>query len=329
MQGEAFPRWLGVLLLMAIATTFGANHIFARVAFDHGTSVSTAVAVRSAGTALFVLVLLRIQGVSLKLAAATRWRAAGIGALIALQSWLIYSAVARIPVALALLAFNTYPLLFVLISSAMGTERLSARTLVTMPVALIGLALALDVAGNSGDMAGRWAEIGAGVSFALGAAVTFATVLFLNTRWLKDVDGRVRTLLTMSAAAVCSRRAPPREFRRRERLAGAALPAFWRGHGAVHGAAAHAAAIRWRNFRRRGAVLAYHSRPSVAPRFRRFHGGGATARCGKKAYLTRLCHAYGEPPECEGVGLTDVPSTNSERRRMRRRAATSVPRSLT
>lgn len=202
MQGEALPRWLGVLLLMAIATTFGANHVSARVAFDHGTSVSTAVAVRSAGTALFVLALLRFQGVPLKLAAATRWRAAGIGALIALQSWLIYSAVARIPVALALLAFNTFPLMFVLISAAAGVERLRARSLAVMLVALIGLALALDVTGTSGDVAGRWAEIGAGVSFALGAAVTFASVLFLNTRWLKDVDGRVRTLFTLSAAGV-------------------------------------------------------------------------------------------------------------------------------
>ena len=187
---------------MAIATVFGANHVCARIAFDHGTSVSTAVAVRSAGTALFVLALLRVQGVSLKLPAATHWRAAGIGALIALQSWLIYSAVARIPVGLALLAFNTFPMLFMLISSAAGVERLSARALVAMPAALVGLALALDVVGKSGDMAGRWAEIGAGVSFALGAAVIFATVLFLNTRWLKEVDGRVRTLLTLGVAAV-------------------------------------------------------------------------------------------------------------------------------
>lgn len=201
MRPATLPRWLGVLALMAIATTFGGNHISARVAFDHGTSVSTAVAVRSAGTALFVLALLRVQRVSLALPAATRWRAAGIGALIALQSWFIYSSVARIPVALALLAFNTFPMLFVLISSAAGAERLTRRALIAMPVALVGLAFALDVLGTGGDIAGRWAEIGAGVSFALGAAVTFATVLFLNLRWLKDVDGRVRTLFTLSASA--------------------------------------------------------------------------------------------------------------------------------
>jgi drug/metabolite transporter (DMT)-like permease len=110
--------------------------------------------------------------------------------------------VARIPVALALLAFNTFPMMFTLLSWATGSERPARRALVAMPVALCGLALALDVLGASGDVVGRWVEIGAGVAFALGAAVSFATALFLTSRWLKDVDGRLRTLLTTSTVAV-------------------------------------------------------------------------------------------------------------------------------
>lgn len=202
MHDAPVPRWLGVALLMLIATTFGGNHIAARVAFDHGANVTTAVAIRSVGTVLFVLALLRLQGVPIALPAALRWRAAVIGMLVAVQSFCIYSAVARIPVALALLAFNTFPLLFVLISWAAGSERVSGRALAAMPVALAGLALALDVTGSGGDVAGRWAEIGSGVGFALGAAVSFASVLYLNARWLKSVDGRVRTLVTMGVVAV-------------------------------------------------------------------------------------------------------------------------------
>ena len=202
MQARPVPRWLAVVLLMSIATVFGANHIAARVAFDHGANVTTAVAVRSHGTTLFVLVLLRLQGVPMALPAGLRSRAALIGVLLAIQSYCIYSAVARIPVALALLAFNTCPLLFVLISWAAGGEHLSRRALVAMPVALVGLALALDVTGQSGDIAGRWAEIGPGVGYALGAAAAFAFVLYLNGRWLKSVDGRVRTLVTMGVVAM-------------------------------------------------------------------------------------------------------------------------------
>ncbi len=202
MSGNPFPRWAAVATLMTIATVFGSNHIAARIAFDHGVNITTAVAVRSIGAAAFVLTLLLARRVPLALPAATRRRAIGVGMLIALQSYCLYSAVARIPVALALLAFNTFPMMFTLLSWATGGERPARRALIAMPVALCGLALALDVFGKSGDIAGRWAEIGAGVGFALGAAVTFAAALYLTSRWLKDVDGRLRTFITMSTVAV-------------------------------------------------------------------------------------------------------------------------------
>ncbi len=202
MQGKPFPRWLSIALLLVIATTFGSNHIAARIAFDHGVNVTTAVAARSIGAALFVGALLLASRVPLALPAATRWRAIAVGVLIAVQSYCLYSAVARIPVALALLAFNTFPMMFSLISWATGAERPARRALIAMPVALCGLALALDVFGARGDIAGRWAEIGTGVGYALGAAVSFATALYFTSHWLKDVDGRLRTLLTMSTVAV-------------------------------------------------------------------------------------------------------------------------------
>ena len=193
---------LGVALLMLVASVFAANHIAARLAFDHGASVEAAVAVRSGVTALALVALMRLQGVSMRLAAPTLGRGLVIGLLVSVQSFCLYSAVARIPVALALLAFNTYPLLLVLLSWVAGGERPPRRALVAMPVALLGLALALDVIGSARAVEGRWAEIGAGVGFALGASTSFVGVLFLTTRWLKDVDGRLRTLLTMAVTAV-------------------------------------------------------------------------------------------------------------------------------
>lgn len=202
MHGKPFPRWLSIALLLAIATTFGSNHIAARYAFNHGVNITTAVAVRSIGAALFVLALLLASRIPLALPNATRARAVGIGVLIAVQGYCLYSAVALIPVALALLAFNTFPMMFTLLSWAADKQRPARRALIAMPTALIGLALALNVFGARGDIAGRWAEIGAGVGWALGAAVTFATALLLTSRWLKDVDGRLRTFLTMTTVAV-------------------------------------------------------------------------------------------------------------------------------
>jgi len=195
------PR-LGVVLLLIIAMAFGSNHVAARVAFEHGASVTTAVAVRATCTAIFVLVLARLQGVRIALPQPRLARAIGVGAILAVQSYCLYAAVARIPVALALLAFYTFPMMLALLSWATGGERPGGRALAAMPVALVGLALALDVFGQTAGISARWAEIGAGVGFALAAAVSFALVLLFTTRWLKDVDGRVRTFYTTGVAAV-------------------------------------------------------------------------------------------------------------------------------
>jgi drug/metabolite transporter (DMT)-like permease len=198
---QPISRWAGIALMLVIATVFGSNHIAARVAFDHGSNVTTAVAFRSAGTALFVLVLLLASGISLKVERKALGHAMAVGVLLAVQSYCLYSAVARIPVALALLAFNTHPMALSLLSWATGGERPARRVLLAMPVALAGLALALDVWGRTGDFAGRWAEIGAGVLWATGASLSFAFAMLQTTRRLGSMDGRLRSLLTMSVVA--------------------------------------------------------------------------------------------------------------------------------
>jgi drug/metabolite transporter (DMT)-like permease len=178
---------------MLIAVVFSANHISARVAFDHGASVPTAVLARSVVTAAVVFALLRLLRLPLAMPGATLGRAVLIGLVLAAQSYCLYSAVALIPVALALLAFNTFPVMLSLMAWAAGRGRPGVRAALAMPVALAGLSIALDVWGK---------PLGAGVLWAFGAAFAFATVLFLTDLWLKDVDGRVRSMLTMATTAV-------------------------------------------------------------------------------------------------------------------------------
>ncbi len=176
------PRWLGVALLLVIAVTFALNHVSARIAFDHGASVVTGVVFRSGGTALALLALLLALRVPLALPRPTLGRALAIGVVVAVQSYC-----------------NTYPMLFALMTWAAGVERPSRGAFLAMLVALFGLALALDVARAGGELAARWSEIGAGVAFATGSSLSFASVLFLNARWLHGVDGRVRSFLTMAS----------------------------------------------------------------------------------------------------------------------------------
>lgn len=199
---SALPRWLSAALLLLIATTFASNHVAARVAFDHGVNVATAVAVRSSSTAIFVWALLRAARVPLYMTRPTLWRALGIGALLSVQSLCLYSAVARIPVAIALLVFNTFPILLGLLSWVTGSGRPKPRAFVAMAMALCGVTLALDAFGLADDsLRVGDAAMAVGVAFALVAALAFAAVLLLTTRWLADTDGRLRSFVLMLVVA--------------------------------------------------------------------------------------------------------------------------------
>jgi drug/metabolite transporter (DMT)-like permease len=195
----------GIALMLFIATVFASNHIAARFAFDDGLGVTTAVTVRSFATAACLVALIAFFKVPINLSKGLIGKGIVIGSLIAWQSYCLYSAVARIPVALALLVFNTFPIVMALMSWLLGGEQPKKRTWIAMPIVLIGLTLALDVVGKFGsieEIGHRWRDIGPGVLYGLMASLSFATALFLTSRWMKGVDGRVRALLSMTTVGV-------------------------------------------------------------------------------------------------------------------------------
>ena len=192
------------LTLLLIALMMGANHVSARLAFNHGVDVVTAVSFRSGVTALVVGLILWQQQVSLALTSRHKKFLPLIGALIAVQSVCLYSSVARLPVALALLVFNTYPLSTAFWARMLYGHRPERAVLLSMPVMLIGLALALDVLGAASGLgaAAQWGQIGAGVVFAMGASATFGLAMVLTQYEAGDLDGRLRTFTTMAQVAV-------------------------------------------------------------------------------------------------------------------------------
>ena len=201
-QSRLSPLAFATLLL--IACMMGANHVAARLAFNSGLDVATAVAARSFSTALVVTVLVVYAAVPRQI---NRQQARGMlaaGVLVGLQSQCLYSAVARLPVALALLAFNTYPL-WAALWERLFYKRLPERaTLVAMPIILLGLALALDVSGAASGLgaSAQWSQIGQGVLFALAGAAAFGLALVCVQHETAGVDGRVRTASTMSLAGL-------------------------------------------------------------------------------------------------------------------------------
>lgn len=194
----------GFLILLLIALMMGANHVAARTAFNHGVDVVTAVVFRSTVTAVVVALILWQQKVSFQLTRRQQKNLLVIGALIAVQSVCLYSSVARLPVALALLGFNTYPLMTALWARVLYGHRPERAVLWAMPVLLLGLALALDVFGAASGLgaAQHWGQIGVGVAFALAASTTFGLALVITQHEAAEVDGRLRTFTTMGTVAV-------------------------------------------------------------------------------------------------------------------------------
>jgi len=190
--------------LLLIAFMMGANHVAARTAFNHGLDVVTAVTVRSLITASVVALILWQQKVAFRVLPAQRKYLGLVGLLITVQSVCLYSAVARLPVALALLAFNTYPLTTALWARILYGHQPERAVLWAMPVLMAGLALALDVLGAASGLgaAQHWGQIGAGVGFALAASTTFGLALVLTQHETVGVDGRLRTFITMATVGV-------------------------------------------------------------------------------------------------------------------------------
>ena len=194
----------GFATLLLIALMMGSNHVAARLAFQNGVDVTTAVTVRSGATALVVALLLWRARVRIQLTPRHRRGLLAIGLLVGVQSLCLYSAVARLPVALALLAFNTYPLWTALWARLVYQHRPEPIMLRAMPVMLLGLTMALDVIGAASGLGaqGQWTVIGTGVAFALAAAATFGLALVLTQHEAGELDGRVRTFSTMGSVFV-------------------------------------------------------------------------------------------------------------------------------
>lgn len=194
---QALSRHTAILLLLCIGSSFASGHIAARISFDHGTGLLTAVAFRSGFGLILLSAIVIWQKQALTINRTTiPWQIA-LGLLIAVQSISIYSAVAIIPVGIALLAANTFPAQLALISWALGGERPTRRTALIMMGILLGLLLALDIPQlMRSDLANIQTWV-IGISLGLFAAFSFALGLWITEHKLREVNGSTRTFYIM------------------------------------------------------------------------------------------------------------------------------------
>ena len=188
-------RSSGTLLCLGSAAAFGAMAIFGKLAYDEGASVGTLLAVRFALAAVLFWALVAARGGLAEVRALSR-RDLGLGLALggvgyAAQAGCYFAALERIDASLLALVLYSFPAMVAVAAAFLGRERLDARRLAALGLALGGIALV--VAG-----AGAGALDPAGAVLGLMAAVVYSTYILVS----EPVAGRLRPLVL--CALVCT-----------------------------------------------------------------------------------------------------------------------------
>ena len=120
-----------------------------RFAYDAGAGTLTIVMTRTTiAAAALALLLGAARACRCGFDRRERWAAPLIGLFMAGYSGAFYMGLEYMPVALTVVTFYTYPLVTGLFRWLTGKERFGAAGMIALPLAFLGLVLALDVSGG-------------------------------------------------------------------------------------------------------------------------------------------------------------------------------------
>jgi drug/metabolite transporter (DMT)-like permease len=192
-------RTSGTALCLASGAAFGAMAVFGKLSYGEGVTVGTLLAVRFALAAALFWALVLASGAADEVRALTPRSLAiglGLGACgYALQSGCYFAALQRIDASLLALLLYTFPAMVAAAAVALGRERLDARRLTALGLALGGLVLVVAGAGT-----GALDPLGAGLAIA--AAVVYTTYILVSDGVVGRMSPRVLSALVCTGAAV-------------------------------------------------------------------------------------------------------------------------------
>jgi drug/metabolite transporter (DMT)-like permease len=197
-HNEFLPRPIIIGILIVAATLFAGNHIAARFAFDNGTGLLLAVLARGGAALLLMLSIALIRKASFKIPSPlVKWQILLV-LLIGAQSVCLYSAITRVPVAVALLLVNTWPIIFIVCSWIMRKRKVNLITLIILGVILLGLSLVLNVNADVSLME-NWTT---GVALGILSAFLLASAMWITQYQLSELQGSVRSSYTMLGVVI-------------------------------------------------------------------------------------------------------------------------------
>jgi drug/metabolite transporter (DMT)-like permease len=190
---------LGALMCFASAAAFGANAIFAKLAYDKGATVGTLLASRFILAAALFWLLMAVSGQVRSLRAISRRDAGTMLALGALgystQSGSYFTALRHLDASLVALLLYTFPAIVTVAAILLGRDRASRRTFAALALASVGLILILG-----GARSGALDPLG--VALALTAAVVYSCYVLVSDGVAGRVDPLTLSTLVCTGAAV-------------------------------------------------------------------------------------------------------------------------------
>jgi drug/metabolite transporter (DMT)-like permease len=183
---------IGIIVALAAAAGYALANTSASIAYQAGSNPLTVAATRFLVPTAALLVWLRLSGITPVLPKREALVASLLGVVTGLYTWALLRSFSSMPFALAVLIFYLFPLLAAAIAAALGWERFAWKTGAAILLALVGLALALDVRSGHPNASGT--------ALAFLAAVGLAVVIVVSGRIIGKGDAR-RPTLYMAAAA--------------------------------------------------------------------------------------------------------------------------------
>ena len=186
---------IGYIIVIISALAFAGNNALAVLSYEAGTTPLTLITGRMIFTLIALFLIMKISGLAIPLPKRERYAALGLGVLNGTMAFCLMSAFNHVAVGLAVLVFYLYPVLTGIGAWATGQERLNAGLVVGLVGGFAGLALALEITGESANALG--------VGLAAIASVLMAATALLSARVLKTDNARSVTLhMHISAAAL-------------------------------------------------------------------------------------------------------------------------------
>jgi drug/metabolite transporter (DMT)-like permease len=185
----------GAWFIVASATGFASLGILIKCAFAGGANISTILAGRFLIAALFLLIFLRVRGISIALSRRSAFQLILMGAVgYGGMSGLYANSIHYLPASLTGMILYTYPALVALLAVLIGDEQFTRMKGAALLLCSAGLVLVLGASFDGARIEG--------VLSVLGAAVIYSCYILIGNRILKNIDPLVTSLYVCSSAGL-------------------------------------------------------------------------------------------------------------------------------